>query len=80
MAVSGWVCIHLLRPLYLSVNECINTGSFPGIRKEKRTMVEHEKQEGRGGRGAPKTNSGSLATVPDTGRARGVEADALPAG
>lgn len=43
-------------------------------------MVEHEKQEGRGGRGAPKTNSGSLATVPDTGRARGVEADALPAG
>ena len=62
------------------MNECINIGSFPGIRKEKRMMVGHEKQEGRGGRGAPKTNSGSLAALPDTGRVRAVQAGALTAG
>ena len=46
MDVGGWVCTHLLRPLYLSVNGRVNTRSLPGIRKEKRMMVGHEKQEG----------------------------------
>ena len=53
MDVGGWVCTHLLRPLYLSVNGRINTRSLPGSRKEKRMMVGHEKHGGRGGRRAP---------------------------